>query len=180
MEEIIKYIPSFISGGLAGAVFNHYVSKHKNKIQHLKCYYIEDEIISKVPTTFGDTTHDNSQSKKFKIINTTNRDIDQIKIVFEFESLAIVSKWKSYSKAGVDIPKGNIYNKKNECHFVLKNFNRKEEVEIYLEICNVTEDKFNITELNVTGVKVKYVDKRKPKAKKVVKMVEKKELNASS
>lgn len=177
--ETIKIIVSFLSGGFAGAIFNHFISKHKNKIQHLCCYYTEDEVISKLPILFGDTTHENLQSKKFLLKNTTNRDIDSIKVIFEFESQAVVTKWKSYSKAGHDIPKGNIYVKKNECHFVLKHFNRNEIVEIILEIGNIVEDKFNITEQNILGVVIKYVDKRKPTHMKPVKMVEKKELNAS-
>lgn len=176
--EIIKLIVSFISGGLAGALFNHLVSRHKNKIQKLCCYYVEDEVISKLPIAFGDTTHENLQSKKFIVTNTTNRDIDSIKIIFEFESQAIVTNWKTYSKAGYNIPKGNVYSKKNECHFVIKNFNRNENIEILLEIGNIKEDKFNITELNITGVKIKYIDKRKPTKSKPVKMVEKRELNA--
>lgn len=177
--ETLKLIVSFFSGGLAGAIFNHYISRHKNKIQHLCCYYVEDEVISKLPISFGDTTHDNLQSKKFIIKNTTNKDIDSIKVIFEFEPQAVVTKWQTYSKAGNNIPKGSIYAKKNECQFVIKHFNRDETVEIFLEIGNIEEDKFNITEQNITGVKIKYLDKRKPTQTKQVKMVEKKELNAS-
>ncbi|ERJ91365.1 hypothetical protein HMPREF1990_00044 [Porphyromonas gingivalis W4087] len=174
--EILKIIVSFLSGGFAGSLLTYFVNNHKNKIQELCCYYIEDEIISKLPISFGNTTHDNLQSKRFMIKNTTNRDIDSIKIVFEFESKAVVTRWKTSSKAGNDIPKGKIYEKKNECSFVVKHFNRGEEIEIYLEIGNVEEDKFNITEQNITGIKVKYVDKRKPRERKPVKMVEKKDL----
>ncbi len=176
MEENLKLIVTFFSGGLAGAIFNHFVSKSKNKIQKLNCFYIEDEIISKLPISFGDQTHNNLHSKKFIINNSTNIDIGQIKIVFEFEPKSIVTKWKSYSKAGHDIPKGKIYSKQNQCEFIIKNFNRTEEIEIYLEIGNVEEDKFNVTELNITGVKVKYIDKRKPIKNNPVKMVQKKEL----
>jgi hypothetical protein len=177
MEEL-KLVISFISGGFAGAIFKTLVDNHNNKIQKLDCNYIEDEVISKLPINVGNTTHNNLHSKKFKIVNTTNRDITEIKIVFSFEPTAIVAKCNSYSKAGVDIPKGN-YAKRNECHFVIKHFNRKEEIEVNLEIANVNEDKFNITELNIGGIKVRYVDKRKAKAKKVVKLVEKRDLNAS-
>jgi hypothetical protein len=179
--ETLKIIVSFISGGLAGAVFNHFLSTRKNRIQKLCCYYEEDEVISKLPISFGNTTHSNLQSKKFVLMNTTNRDIEHMKIVFEFESQAFVTKWKTYSKAGNDIPKGIIANsKQNECSFVIKHLNRNEKIEIYLEIGNIIDDKFNITELNITGIKIKYVDKRKPKEKKPVKIVEKKELTASA
>ena len=177
--ETIKLIVSFLSGGLAGAIFNHYISKHKNKIQYLCCYYMEDEVISKLPISFGDTTHDNLQKKKFIVKNTTNKDIDSIKVIFEFQLQAVVTKWKTYSKAGYNIPKGSIYAKKNECQFVIKHFNRDETVEIFLEIGNIEEDKFNITEQNISGVKIKYLDKRKPTQTKQVKMVEKKDLYAN-
>lgn len=178
--EILKLIISFTSGGFAGAIFKTLIDNHNNKIQLLDCNYVEDEVISTLPVMYGDTTHNNLHFKKFKIVNTTNRDLSEIKIIFSFEPNAIVAKWNTYSKAGADIPKGNIYQKKNECHFVIKHFNRKEEIEINLEIGNVNEDKFNIIEQNITGVKVQYKDKRKPKAKKIVKLVEKRDLNASS
>ena len=142
--EVAKLIISFISGGLAGAIFNHLVAKNKNKIQKLCCYYEEDEIISKLPISFGETIHQNLQSKKFVLKNTTNKDIEQMKVVFEFESQAIVTKWKTYSKAGNDIPKGIISNsKKNECSFVIKHLNRNEQIEIYLEIGNINEMKYD-------------------------------------
>ncbi len=178
--EVWKLIVSFLSGGLAGAIFKHFVDRYRNRIQKLECRYIEDEIISKLPVDYEDTTHNNLHSKKFKIVNTTNIDIDEIKIVFSFEPQSVVAKWTSYSKAGNDIPKGRTYNKKNECQFIIKHFNRNEEVEIYLEIGNVNNDRFNITEMNITGVKVKYIDKRKNTQRKIVTMVEKRELNASS
>jgi hypothetical protein len=176
--EILKLIISFISGGFAGAIFKTMVDKHNNRIQLLDCNYVEDEVISTLPVMYGDTTHNNLHFKKFKIVNTTNRDLTEIKIIFSFEINSIVAKWNTYSKAGADIPKGNIYQKKNECQFVIKNFNRREEIEINLEIGNVNEDKFNIIEQNITGVKVQYKDKRKPKAKKIVKLVEKRDLSA--
>lgn len=178
--ETVKLIVSFLSGGLAGAILNNIITAHKNKIQKLECCYIDDDIISKLPIDFGDTKHDNLHSKSFVITNTTNQDIEQIKIIFEFEPQAVVTKSTSYSKAGTNIPKGKVYSKKNECQFVLKNFNRKEKVEIDLEIANITEDKFNVTELNVKGIKVNFKDKRTSKAARPVKMVEKRELKASS
>ena len=178
--EVLKLVLSFIGGGFSGAIFKTFMDKHNNKIQKLDCNYIEDEVISKLPINVGDTTHNNLHSKKFKIVNTTNQDITSIKVVFSFEPTAVVAKWNSYSKAGVDIPKGNVYAKRNECHFVIKNFNRKEVIEVNLEIANVVEDKFNITELDIKGVKVRYIDKRTAKAKKVVKLVEKRDLNASN
>lgn len=178
--ETIKLVVSFLTGGLAGAILNNVISSYKNRIQKLECCYVDDDIISKLPIEFGETKHDNLHSKSFVITNTTNIDIEQIKVIFEFEPTSVVTKWTSYSKAGANIPKGRTYTKKNECHFVIKNFNRKEKIEISLEIGNISEDKFNVTELNVTGIKIKFRDKRKPKSARPVKMVEKKELNTDS
>lgn len=178
--ETIKIVVSFLTGGFAGAVLNNLVANHKNKIQKLDCSYIDDEVISKLPISFENIQHQNLHSKSFKITNTTNKDIPQIKVIFEFESNSVVTKSTSYSKAGTNIPKGKVYSKKNECHFVIKHFNRKEEVEINLEIANITEDKFNVTELNITGIKINFKDIRQPKITKPVKMVEKKELKTGS
>lgn len=178
--EVWKLIVSFLSGGLAGAIFKHFIDRNKNKIQKLECRYLEDDVISKLPIEYEDTTHKNLHSKKFEIVNTTNFDIPEIKIVFSFEPESVVAKWITYSKAGNNLPKGKIYSRKNECQFIIKHFNREEKVEVYLEIGNVDQDKFNITELNITGVIVKYIDLRKKTNKKIVRMVEKRELNASS
>lgn len=176
MGEEIKLIVSFISGGLAGNFLNIYNTNRKNKIQNLECHYLEDDIISKLPVEYEQSLHNNLHSKKFKIINTTNRDIGEVKIQFSFENQCIVAKCKSYSKAGVDKPKGFITKNKNECYFKLKNFNRNEEVEIEIEIGNVIKNEFNVTELDILGIKLKYVDKRKVKSNNTVKMVEKKQL----
>lgn len=178
--EVISIITSFFTGGLAGAGLKHYLDYRKNKIQKLECHYLEDEVISKLPVVYEDTTHENLHRKAFKIINTTNQDIPEVKVIFSFPKESIVAKWKSYSKVGDNIPKGKIYQKKNECQFVIKHFNRKEEIEIILEIGNLKDDKFNITELNITGVKIKYVDMRKDTKKRPVKMVEKRDLSSSS
>lgn len=178
--EAVPIIVSFLSGGLAGAIVNNLNIRFRNKIQKLECRYVDDEVISKLPIDYGDTKHDNLHSKSFVITNTTNRDIDQVKVIFEFDPQAVIAKWTSYSKAGANIPKGKVYGKKNECQFIIKHFNRKEKVEIELEIANITEDRFNVTELDITGIKIDFKDKRTAKAASPVKMVEKKELKASS
>lgn len=180
MEDVLKYVVTFVSGGLAGNFFNHFMTNKKNSIQELQCHYIEDETISQLPISYENQNHENLYSKKFKIINTTNRDIDSIKIIFTFEPRACIAKWKSYSKVGANIPKGKIYQLKNECQFVIKHFNRNEEIEILLEIGNITEHTINITEQNITGVKIKFLDKRKSKQVSPITVVQRKELSTSS
>jgi len=176
MEDAIKLIATFISGGLAGNFLNIYNTNKKNKIQYLECHYLEDDIISKLPVEYEQCMHNNLHSKKFKIINTTNKDINEVKVQFSFENQCLVAKCKSYSKAGVDKPKGFVTKNKNECYYKLKNFNRGEEIEIEIEIGNVLKNEFNVTELDILGVKLKYLDKRKQKSNNSVKMVQKKQL----
>lgn len=176
--EWLKIVVPFLTGSLGGAFLNNLITNYKNKIQKLQCCYVDDDIISKLPVEFGETKHENLHSKSFEIINSTNMDIPEITINFEFETTAVVTKCVSYSKAGLNIPKGKINNKKNECQFVVTHFNRKDKIEISFEIADITEDKFNVTELKVTGIKIDFKDKRKPKAARPVKMVEKKDLNS--
>ena len=178
MEMNLSYIITFISGGLAGAVFKYLIDNYRNKIQIIKCHYVDDETISKIPATFATGQHENLHSKEFKIINTTNRDIPNITITFTFEPLAEITKVQTTSKLGIDEPKGKIKKgKKNECYFTIKNFNRKDEIEVYLEVANLDKHDFNIQESNCIGIKVKWMDKRKTKANKTVKMVRKADLN---
>ena len=176
MDETLKLIVSFISGGLAGNILNIFTTNRKNKIQFLECHYLEDDIISKLPVEYEQCIHNNLHSKKFKIVNTTNKDISEVKIQFTFENQCLIAKCKSYSKAGLDKPKGFITKNKNECYYKLKNFNRSEEIEIEIEIGNVLKNEFNVTELDILGVKLKYLDKRKQKSNNSVRMVQKKQL----
>jgi hypothetical protein len=176
--EYLKIVFSFLSGGLAGAVLKHFIDKHNNKLQYMECHHVEDEVISKLPIVYCEANHTNLYSKKYKIVNTTNKDIPSIKIQFSFETQSTIAKCTSYSKEGTDVPKVKI-NKKNECNFTVTNFNRNEIVEIHLELGNIMEDKFNVTELDVLGVKVKYIDKRRPQRQNPVKLVDKRVLDTS-
>jgi len=172
-----SYLLTFVSGGFAGALFKHIVDHYRNRIQTIKCHYVDDETISKIPATFSTGQHENLFSKEFKILNTTNRDIPTINIAFTFEPLAEITKIQTSSKWGIDVPKGKIKTgKKNECLFTIKNFNRKDEIDVYIEVANLDTHDFNIQESNCIGMQVKWIDKRKTKANKAVKMVKKAEL----
>jgi hypothetical protein len=70
-----------------------------------------------------------------------------------------------------------MFRNQNEITYYLKKFNRKETAEFYFEIGDIQENKFNITELDILGVKINYIDKRVNKRKDIVRMVHKKELN---
>lgn len=176
MEESIKYIVTFLSGGVVGTIVNNLISNHKNKIQLIQCDYLEDDIISKLPIEYENNSHQNLYSKKFKLENTTNRDIEQIKILFSFEESSKIVKHICTTKAGVNFPVGKIFKSPNEISYIFKKLNRNETAEFYFEIANIIHNEFNITELDILGVKLNYVDKRNNKAKDIVRMVQKKEL----
>ena len=40
MEEYIKYVVTFLSGGVVGTILNNLISNHKNKIQLMNCEYL--------------------------------------------------------------------------------------------------------------------------------------------
>lgn len=175
-----NYILTFISGGFAGAIFKHFIDFQNNKIQTIKCHYIDEDTISKIPATFSTGQHNNLFSKTYKIINTTNRDIKNINITFTFDSLSKITKIQTMSKWGIDVPKGKVKKtKKNECIFTIRNFNRKDEIQIYLEIANLNTHKINIQESNCIGMQIKLIDKRKLKMNigEAVKMVKKSDLS---
>lgn len=176
MEEYIKYVVTFLSGGVVGTILNNVISNHKNKIQLMDCEYLEDDIISKLPIVYEKDSHKNLHSKKFKITNTTNKDIEQIKLLFSFEEQSKIVKHICTTKAGVNFPVGKIFKSQNEITYYLKKFNRQETAEFYFEIGDIQDNKFNVTELDILGVKIHYVDKRTNKRKDIVKMVHKKEL----
>ncbi|MFV9482296.1 hypothetical protein ACNI3T_00585 [Christiangramia sp. ASW11-125] len=170
-------IASFVSGGLAGATLKHFVDIYRNRIQTLKCYHTNDEVISTIPAVFSTGQHENLYSKEFKIKNTTNQDLATINITFSFEPVAEITKVQTESKWGLDIPKGNVYpGKKNECVLKIKNFNRNDEIEVLMEIANLETHNFNIQESKCLGIKIKWVDKRKKKVNNSVRMVKKTEL----
>ena len=176
MEEYVKYIVTFLSGGVVGTIINNVITNHKGKIQLVECEYLEDDVISKLPIEYEKDSHQNLHSKKFKVTNTTNKDIEQIKILFSFEDQSKIVKHICTTKAGVNFPVGKIFKNPNEISYILKKLNRKETAEFYFEIANIVANEFNITELDILGVKISYIDKRTNKKKDLVKMVQKKEL----
>jgi hypothetical protein len=172
-----SYITTFLSGGFAGAVFKHLIDTQRNKIQVIQCHYTDDEIISKIPVTFSIGQHENLYKKDFKIINTTNKDIAVINITFTFEPAANITKVQVRSKWGLDVPKGKIKSgKKNEYILPIKNFNRRDEIEIIMEIANLNSHDFNVQDSNCSGFRVEWLDKRQLKANKTIKMVKKVDL----
>jgi hypothetical protein len=182
MNEITDFLRKvglpFISGGLASTTFTIIYNHFRNKIQTMECYYIDDDIITKLPVTSTEgETHNNIYSKQFILKNTTNSDHKNFVIIFEFDITAKIIRHTDTTKGGVDRLKNKLL-KSNEYMATIKNFNRKDEVKFIFEIANVSDDYVNITEDNCTGFKIKLKDKRKIMLKSKMTLVDKGKLNA--
>lgn len=177
--DIIYSILPYLSGGAGGAILTIIVNKSKNRIQVMCCYYIDDDIISKLPITNeqGETLQ-NIYTKEFLLKNTTNLDIRDFKLLIEFDVEVKILKHTDISKDGVDRLKKRLL-KDNEYSVTIRNFNREDGIKFIFEVANVTNDYINITESNCIGFKVIIRDARKKKTPAKLTHVGKEELNAS-
>jgi hypothetical protein len=176
VEQILQYIVknnTYLIGGIGGASLTIIYNKWSNRIQELKCCYVDDDIITKIPIiSESGEKHNNIYTKEFRLKNTTGQDISSLRIIFEFDADAKIIKQSSFSKTGKDDIKPK--NKKpNECSYIIKSFNRNDEFRFYFDIANVTNDHFNITEADSLGFKIVFKDERKPKIKNKYKIVTK-------
>lgn len=159
-------ILTFLTGGLGGSIMTIGVNAIKNRLQRMECHYIDDEILSKIPLTKDNTTQQNLHCKTFHIINTTNKDITEFKILFQFDASATITDCYSRSKEG--------YNKQSVCRSaddnnqaeaLIKNFNRGDVIEYTFEVANVTDNSYYITECDCIGFKISVKDKRRSTGK---------------
>ena len=153
---------SLLGGGLAGSLLTNGWSTWKSRMQKMACYYLEDDILSKIPqVNDANEIQQNLHLKRFKIINTTNRDIQDFKIFFQFDSTAIITECYSQSKEGYNRQKikANKTNQ-NEAEAQVRNFNRGDSIEYTFKVANVSENKYYVTEANCTGFKISCSDKR--------------------
>lgn len=152
-----------ICGGLGGVLITLLYSHFKNKMQSMQCHYLEDDILSKIPQKGEDQTiQENLHCKKFKLINTTNQDIKEFKVIFQFDDNSIIKECYSSSKEGYNRQKIRTNNtNKNEAEAIIRNFNRKDWIEYTVTIANISDNKYYITETNCIGFKIKCKDKRK-------------------
>lgn len=158
MENALYYIVTFFSGSGLTVI----ISGIKNRIQTLKCHYIDDEVLSKLPIVTGDgNTHENIHCKKFKLRNTTNLDIDEIKVIFQFDACSEIIESYCHCKAGYNYHKMKKGKTKNECQITVKNFNRKDIIEFTFRVGNIRENEYYITEYDSKGLRIKCSDNRK-------------------
>lgn len=96
-----------IIGGVGSAFLGSFMTiayqRFSGKLQAMKCIYVEDDVLSKIPQkdADGDVTQ-NLHRKHFLLKNTTNRDIEEFKVVFQFEERALIKESYSQSKEGIN------------------------------------------------------------------------------
>lgn len=173
----IKTILTFLSGGAFGSLITITYNRIRGRIQEMKCYYVDDDVISRLPMTTNEgETHQNIFSKQFILKNTTNTDHKEFRVIFEFDVAAKILRHTDITKTGVDSLKKKLL-KPNEYSVTIRNFNRNEEVKFIFEIANITNDLCNVTEDNCIGFKIKLKDKRKATIKSKLTVVDKAKLN---
>ncbi|MDO9254929.1 MAG: hypothetical protein Q7U54_05385 [Bacteroidales bacterium] len=176
MEQFIQFLAKsypYLLGGIGGASLTISYSRWTNRIKLMHCCYVNDDIISQLPVlTESGEQHKNIFTKEFTLKNTTGKDIASFRIIFEFDADAKLIKQDNFCKAGKNEIKPK--NKKpNECIYLIKNFNRNDEICFYFDIANVTNDHYNVTEADCLGFKIVVKDKRKPVIKRKSKVVTK-------
>lgn len=177
MMELFKTVLPYLTGGVGGSALTLLVNRIKGRIQIMECYYIDHDVISKIPTTIPEgETHQNIYSKQFVLKNTTNCDHKAFTVIFEFDAAAKIIRHTDSSKSGIDRLKKKLL-KLNEYSVVIKNFNRGDEVKFTFEIANLDRDEINITETECTGFKIKVKDKRKAQLKSKLTYVDKEKIN---
>lgn len=176
MDQIFQFVskiyPYFL-GGIGGASLTLLSNKWTKRIKKMKCYYVDDDVIAKIPVLDeSGEKHNNIYTKEFRLKNTTGMDIPSFRIIFEFEADAKIIKQNTFWKAGKnDIKPKN--KKPNESSYTIKNFNRGDEYRFYFDIANITNGDYNITEADCLGFKIVVKDERKPVIKNKSKVVTK-------
>ena len=174
-NSFITLLPGIVGGGLAGAILTWGITTYRNRMQEMHCHYIDDDVITKIPVVTEQGEHQNIHAKEFKLINTTNRDVVQFRIIFEFDAQSKILKHDTFSKTGKNSHKAKLI-KPNEVSFTIKNFNRYDESKFKFDIANLNQDVYNITEAECIGFKIVPIDKRKKHKKNHGKIVKKEDI----
>lgn len=162
MDPIVTMILTFVGGGLCGSIATAAINSYKGKMQIMECLYLEDDILSKIPQVNEENIlQQNLHFKRFKVRNTTNRDIERFKIIFQFDSSSNIVECYSSSKEGYNEQKVS-RNKKNpnQAEAIVVNFNREDEIIFHFQVANLEENTYYVTESECLGFKIKCYDKR--------------------
>jgi hypothetical protein len=167
MEDITtifgRIYPYFL-GGIGGAGLTILRNYFASRIQIMKCYHVDDEVISRIPVLYETgEQHENIYAKEFLLVNTTNKDIERFKIIFEFDATSKILKHSTFFKAGKDVLRPKTQKKSNEITYEIKNFNRKDKVKFFFDIANITRGYINVTESDCLGFSIVTKDRRKAK-----------------
>lgn len=160
--DTLKLILTFFGGGLSGSILTNVLQKYNNRLQTMKCYYLEDDIQSKIPLAIEDgTMFNNVYFKRFLIKNTTNKDIEHFKIIFQFDNSGSIIDCSTSSKEGVNHHKiRRLAHNRNAAEAIISNFNRNEEIEFHFRLGDISKNEYYIKEKDCVGFKIKCVDKR--------------------
>ncbi|MFI5253493.1 MAG: hypothetical protein ACHQQQ_13795 [Bacteroidota bacterium] len=175
MEVLFKSLAPWLGGGIGGWILSLVYTWYKGRIQKMKCHYVDHDVISRVPVVIEEHAHQNIYTKEFRLENTTNRDQKKFSIIFEFDAQSKILKSDTFSKAGKNVYKV-IDSKPNERKFLIKDYNRGDEIKFKFDIANITTDKYNITEADCLGFKIKVIDFIPPMSKPHGKIVRKEDI----
>ena len=160
--ETLELLGTFVGGGLGGSILTNVIQRHIHRLQTMKCYYLEDDIQSKLPLATEDgTMFNNVYFKRFLIKNTTNRDIEHFKIIFQFDNSGSIIDCSTSSKEGVNHHKiKRLSRNKNAAEATINNFNRGEAIEFVFRLGDISKNEYYIKEKDCTGFKIKCIDRR--------------------
>lgn len=160
---MIGYLVSILGGGGAGSIVTNIISNYRNRLQKMYCYFIDDDILSKIPQANEENeVRQNLYCKHYLIQNTTNKDLKEFKLIFQFDPDSVVTECFSQSKEGYDKHKIRVgKTDKNFAISTIRNFNRGDKVEYTFKVANVTDNKYYVTESDCIGFKIVCKDKRK-------------------
>lgn len=175
--SVIEFIAGFVTGGGVGSIITILYSRIKNRLQRMDFYYMDDDVISKIPLQNEEGTKiDNLYVKEFILKNTTNQDQEKFKLIVEFDSDSKILGHTDWCKDGTDKLE-KLLSKDNEYSVIIKNFNRNEEVKFQFNIANISNNHINVTESDCIGFKIRLKDKRKKKHPTKLTYVSKERLN---
>lgn len=150
--------------GIVGYICKSLVDCLKNRVQRIKCFYKEDEVLSKIPQVNADSSvTDNLYCKTYEIKNTTNKDIASIDVHFQFDqSSKIVDSYVENKTNHRALHSRKNY--ENAAIVKISNFNRGDTVKCVFNVANITDNNYNI-QVDACGYKIVCKDRRKATAK---------------
>lgn len=165
--EAISIVIGICCGGLGGSLVTGAINKYGKRLQTMRCEYLDDDILSKVPQKDeNNEIRNNLHCKRFRVKNTTNQDILEFKIVFQFDPESIVTSCSSKSKEGYDKQKiRRSATDANVAEALVRQFNRGDEIEYTIQVANVTDNAYYVSEYRCIGFKIKCKDVRKRTAR---------------